>query len=398
MSLSLSSLLFALAVQTPAIPLDTCLPELRRRAADSGLPAPRFDALIEGHAPDASVLPLLDAQPEFTTTVWDYLAALVDTERVEDGRARLREHADLLQRIESAYGVDAATVVAVWGVESDYGRSRGSRVLQQSLLALACAGRRQPFFRSELIALLKLIDAGDLQPTAETPLTGSWAGAFGQTQFMPSTYARIAVDFDGDGRRDLVDSIADALASTAHYLQRSGWRSGQAWGIEVQPPRGHRGSANRRETAPLSDWAARGFRRVDGTPLVGTDLPAERRAGLLRPAGAEGPAFLVFPNFEALFSYNASQNYALAIGHLADRIRGGGEFHTPWPTDDPGLSRAQRRELQGLLSARGHDIGEIDGRLGPRSREGIRAEQARLGWTVDGRAGLRLLQALREGG
>jgi glucose-6-phosphate 1-epimerase len=215
---------------------------------------------------------------------------------------------------------------------------------------------------------------------------------------MPSTYARIAVDFDGDGRRDLVDSVADALASTAHYLQRSGWRSGQAWGIEVQLPRGHRGSANRRETAPLSDWAARGFRRVDGTPLVGTDLPAERRAGLLLPAGAEGPAFLVFRNFEALFSYNASQNYALAIGHLADRIRGDAGFRTPWPTDDPGLSRAQRRELQGLLIARGHDIGEIDGRLGPRSREGISAEQARLGWTVDGRAGLRLLEALREGG
>ncbi|MCG6116845.1 MAG: lytic murein transglycosylase [Aquimonas sp.] len=396
--MSLTSLLFALAVQTPAIPLHTCLPELRRRAAYSGLPAARFDALIAGHVPDATVLALLDAQPEFTTAVWDYLAALVDAERVEDGRARLRENADLLQRIEAAYGVDPATVVAVWGVESDYGRSRGSRVLQESLLALSCAGRRQPFFRGELIALLKLIDSGDLQPSAEVPLTGSWAGAFGQTQFMPSTYARIAVDFDGDGRRDLVDSVADALASTAHYLQRSNWRSGQAWGIEVQLPRGHRGSANRRDTAPLSDWAARGVRRVDGSPLVASDLAADRRAGLLLPAGVEGPAFLVFRNFEALFSYNASQNYALAIGHLADRIRGGSEFHTPWPTDDPGLSRAQRRELQALLIARGHDIGEIDGRLGPRSRAGISAEQARLGWTADGRAGQRLLESLREGG
>lgn len=379
----------------PGVELDACLPELRSRAAGSGLTAARFDALMAEVQPDASVLPLLDAQPEFVTPIWDYLAALVDEQRVADGRRLLQEHAALLDRIEAEYGVDRAYVLAVWGVESDYGQATGSRELRSALLALSCAGRRQPFFRSELIHLLKLIDAGDLAPSAERPLLGSWAGAFGQTQFMPSTYTRLAVDFDGDGRRDLVDSIADALASTANYLERAGWRSGQVWGIEVQLPEGFRPAGGRKATAPVSNWQARGLRRVDGSTLVDASTPAERSAGLLLPAGVEGPAFVVFRNFEALHSYNAAESYALAIAHLADRIRGGEGFSRAWPTDDAGLSRAERRELQTLLIARGHDIGEVDGRLGTRSREAIKAEQSRLGWEADGRAGQKLLQALR---
>jgi glucose-6-phosphate 1-epimerase len=379
----------------PVIELARCLPEMRGRAVDAGLPAARFDALIAEVQPDASVLPLLDAQPEFVSPIWDYLAALVDRQRVEDGRRLLQEHADLLDRIEAEYGVDRAYVLAVWGVESDYGQATGSRELRSSLLALSCAGRRQAFFRSELIHLLKLIDSGDLAPTGQRPLLGSWAGAFGQTQFMPSTYTRLAVDFDRNGRRDLVDSVDDALASTANYLKRAGWRSGQAWGIEVQLPEGFRPGGGRKATAPISTWQARGLRRADGTALVDAGTPAERSAGLLLPAGVEGPAFLVFRNFEALYSYNAAESYALAIAHLADRIRGGEGFARAWPTDDAGLSRAERRELQTLLIARGHDIGEVDGRLGARSREAIKAEQSRLGWDADGRAGQKLLQALR---
>lgn len=379
----------------PAVDTRTCLPELRTRAADSGLSAARFDALMAEIEPDASVLPLLDAQPEFVTPIWDYLAALVDAQRVEDGRRLLQAHAALLDRIEAEYGVDRAYVLAVWGVESDYGQATGSRELRSALLALSCAGRRQPFFRSELIHLLKLIDAGDLAPSAERPLLGSWAGAFGQTQFMPSTYTRLAVDFDGDGRRDLVDSVDDALASTANYLKRAGWRSRQAWGIEVQLPEGFKPAGGRKATAPIATWQTRGLRRVDGSALVDAGTPAERSAGLLLPAGVEGPAFLVFRNFEALHSYNAAESYALAIAHLADRIRGGEGFARAWPTDDAGLSRAERRELQTLLIARGHDVGEVDGRLGTRSRDAIKAEQERLGWEVDGRAGQKLLQALR---
>lgn len=379
----------------PTVETRDCLPELRARAQAAGVPAERFDALLADITPDAGVLPLLDAQPEFVTPIWDYLAALVDEERVEDGRRLIDEHADLLAAVAAEYGVEPAYVVAVWGVESDYGRSAGNRELRSSLLALSCAGRRQPFFRSELIHLLKLIDAGDLKPSADAPLTGSWAGAFGQTQFMPSTYARIAVDFDGDGRRDLVGSVADALASTAHYLKRSGWRSAQPWGFEVALPEGFKAGGGRKATAPVSTWQARGLSRIDGSALANASTPAERSAGLLLPAGVEGPAFLVFRNFEALYSYNAAESYALAIAHLADRIEGGEGFVHPWPTDDVGLSRAERRELQTLLIARGHDIGEVDGRLGARSREAIKAEQSSLGWEADGRAGQKLLQALR---
>jgi dimethylhistidine N-methyltransferase len=200
---------------------------------DQGISADRFNEITAGLTPDPSVLGLLDAQPEFTTPIWDYLAALVDRQRVDDGRALLQQHRDLLDRVSAQYGVDPATIVAVWGVESDYGRVFGKRPLLQSLATLSCAGRRQAFFRGELLALLKLIDRGDLQAQG---LTGSWAGAFGHTQFMPSTYARIAVDGDGDGRRDLVGSIPDALASTANYLKRAGWRSGEPWGMEVRVP------------------------------------------------------------------------------------------------------------------------------------------------------------------
>src|SRR5690606_13410792 len=296
-------------------------------------------------------------------------------------------------RVEAEYGVDPATVVAVWGVESDYGRITGKRPLLQSLSTLSCFGRRQEFFRGEFLALLRLLHDGDL---SDPGLTGSWAGAFGHTQFMPSTYVRIAVDFDGDGRRDLVGSIPDALASTANYLRRGGWQPGRPWGWEVRlPPGFDAGLAGRTKRRPLADWAARGLTRVDGAALQATDTPA----ALLLPAGPRGPAFLVFRNYDAIYSYNAAESYALAIATLADRLRGGGGLATPWPTDDPGLSRAERRELQQRLLARGHDIGTADGVVGNATRRAIRDEQQRLGITpADGRAGRRILEALRATG
>jgi glucose-6-phosphate 1-epimerase len=211
---------------------------------------------------------------------------------------------------------------------------------------------------------------------------------------MPSTYGRLAVDLDGDGRRDLVDSIPDALGSTAHYLHRSGWRAGEPWGYEVRlPDRFNVALAGRTKKRPLSDWAARGLTRVDGTAIQ----PSKQAAGLLLPAGAEGPAFLVFGNFDAIYSYNAAESYALAIAHLSDRIRGGGPFVTPWPTDDPGLSRAERRELQRLLLQRGYAIGEADGVIGANTREALLNLQPQLGLTADGRAGRKILEALRSG-
>ena len=385
--------LLLLALASPAAfagtDLAACLRRLEPAAQAAGVQAAVFREHTRGLVRDPSVIEALDHQPEFRTPIWDYLAGLVDEERVADGQARLAEHAGLLAAIERAHGVDPATVVAVWGVESDYGRTFGSKPLLGSLATLSCEGRRQAFFRGELFALLKLIQAGDLRADG---LVGSWAGAFGHTQFMPSTYARIAVDGDGDGRRDLVGSIPDALASTAHYLRRAGWRTGQPWGFEVTLPGQFDAASGRNQRRPLSHWRNRGLVRADGGAL-----PAdERDAALLLPAGREGPAFLVFRNYDAIYSYNAAESYALAIALLADRLRGGGGLQAPWPTDDPGLSRAGRRELQALLLARGHAIGDIDGLIGRLSREAIAAEQRRLGWAPDGRASQRILAALRQ--
>nr|WP_313208652.1 lytic murein transglycosylase [Stenotrophomonas geniculata] len=372
-----------------------CLAGLQATAATQGISPDRFNEITAGLTPDPSVLGLLDAQPEFTTPIWDYLAALVDRQRVADGRAMLQQHRDLLDRVSAQYGVDPATIVAVWGVESDYGRVFGKRPLLQSLATLSCAGRRQPFFRGELLALLKLIDRGDLQAQG---LTGSWAGAFGHTQFMPSTYARIAVDGDGDGRRDLVGSIPDALASTANYLKRAGWRSGESWGMEVRVPAGFNASqAGRTQRRALADWRAQGVTALDGSALAPVNLPADARAALLLPAGGKGPALLVFRNYDAIYSYNAAESYALAIATLADQLRGGTGLATAWPTDDPGIGRDERRQLQTLLLARGHDIGSADGMIGTATRRAIQVEQQRLGWAnADGRAGQRILRTLQN--
>lgn len=375
---------------TPSVA--ACRSRLRASAINAGVTAGVFDQHVANVMPDPSVLDFLDAQPEFTTPVWDYLAGLVDEERVSDGREQLRVHAHLLARVAQRYGVDAETVVAVWGVESNFGRSFGKRPLLVSLATLACQGRRQAFFRSELIDTLHIIQSGDVAPEG---LVGSWAGAFGHTQFMPSTFRRIAVDFDGDGRRDLVGNIADALASTAHFLQRAGWRSGAAWGHEVLVPAdAYLGPTGRKHREPLRYWMAKGIVRADGGEFE-PDLNTP--AALLLPAGRGGPAFLVYRNFHAMYSYNASESYALAIALLSDRLRGGAGLRTPWPTADAGLSRRQRRELQTLLLARGHAIGEADGIIGVATRRAIVAEQQRLGLLpADGRAGVGILEALRS--
>ena len=389
------TLLLAPAFAAQADPaFQRCLANLKSTAAQQGVSAATFDRYTADLEPDRSVLELLNFQPEFSTDIWDYLAGLVDEQRVEDGKAMLAEHADLLARVSAEYGVDPATVVAIWGVESDYGRIFGKRPILTSLSTLSCEGRRQSFFRGEFIATLKLLQSGDIRAEG---LTGSWAGAFGHTQFIPSTYARIAVDFDGDGRRDLVGSIPDALASTANYMKRSNWQTGRPWGYEVKLPAGfNAGLAGRTNRRTLSEWMKHGVERIDGAPI---DLPGNTRSAVLLPAGRQGPAFLVFRNFDAIYSYNAAESYALAIALLSDRLRGGSGLVASWPTDDPGLSRVQRRELQTLLLEHGHEIGEVDGLIGTNTRRAIRAEQQRLGITpADGRAGQKILNALKSTG
>ncbi|WP_293860266.1 lytic murein transglycosylase [uncultured Alsobacter sp.] len=367
----------------------SCLAGLRSTVG-AGISAQTWTSATQSLEPDMKVLDFLNDQPEFKTPIWDYLAALVDEERVADGKAMLRQWSSALATAESRYGVDRHTIVAVWGVESDFGRAIGKRPLVQSLATLSCYGRRQAYFRTELNATLKILDRGDVDPSH---LTGSWAGAFGHTQFMPSTFLRLAVDLDGDGRRDVVDSVPDALGSTANYLDKAGWMSGQTWGFEVRLPSGFDASvAGRTKKRPFSSWAGLGVRRVGGGAL-----PGEGTAGLLLPAGAQGPAFLVTKNFDAIYAYNAAESYALAIAHLSDRLRGAGPFATPWPTNDRGLSRAERREVQALLNRRGYDVGQPDGAIGTKTRQAIADWQARNGVERTGRASGSVLDGLRAG-
>ena len=249
---------------------EQCLARLQPAAQKAGVEAASFRQFTQGTQADFTVLEKLDYQPEFKLAIWDYLAGLVDDERIADGRAMLQRHAATLQQVAAAYGVDPATVVAVWGVESNYGRITGKYPLVSALGTLSCFGRRQDYFRGEFFAALRILQRGDIAPER---LTGSWAGAFGHTQFMPATYERLAVDFDGDGRRDLVDSSADALASTANFLRRGGWQSDLPWGFEVRLPAAFDPAlAGRRNKRPASDWAARGVVAVDGRTLANSGL------------------------------------------------------------------------------------------------------------------------------
>ena len=380
-----------LLVAAPAAALadfNGCLAGLRSAALSAGVSQRTVSAALSSITPDMKIIEAMNNQPEFKTPIWDYLGTLVDEEKVAEGRAMLRKHAATLSAAEQRFGVDRHTIVAVWGVESDFGKAGGKWPLAQALSTAAClAPRRNAFFRGELMAALKIVDRGDIPLES---LNGSWAGAFGHTQFIPTTYLRLAVDGDGDGRRNLVSSIPDALHSTANFMAKAGWQTGASWGYEVKVPAGYSGGSGRNPKKPVASWAAAGITRIDGGALSGSG-----NAGLLMPAGRNGPAFLVFRNYDAAYAYNGADSYALAISLLSDRIRGKAGIQTPWPTDDPPLSREQRRELQRLLIARGHDVGEPDGAVGAKTRAAIRAIEAEIGMPQTGRPGGKVLRALR---
>ena len=342
--------------------------------------------------PDPSVIQSLNYQPEFQKDVWDYLSALVDKERVEDGIRAKRQWSDTLRQIESRYGVKAEHVLGVWGVESNFGQTLGKKPLFESLATLSCFDRRQSYFQGEYANALKIVQNGDIAPS---DMTGSWAGAFGQTQFMPSTFLELAVDFDGDGRRDLVNNVPDALASTANFLSKRGYRSGEPWGYEVKLPDGYWAASDRKNKKSISHWRGQGLTLANGDSLP-SDLSS---AGLLLPAGIEGPAFLVGKNFDTFYSYNASENYALAIAHLADLITredsSKTDFATAWPTDDPGISRQQAKDIQQALLNAGYDIGGVDGIIGDNTRTAIQQYQSSKGiFPADGRAGQKFYRAI----
>ena len=365
----------------------SCVAALRSEAADKGVSHATLAAAFKDLEPDMKVLDFENFQPEFKTQIWDYMAGLVDDERVADGKAAMTEHAEALKLAESKFGVDRHVIAAIWGVESNFGHDMGDRPLVRSLATLVCEPSRRPaFYKGELMATLKIADSGDV-PLEQ--LKGSWAGAFGQTQFMPSTFLRLAVDLDGTGR-NIVDNAAAALGSTANYLKKSGWRTGEPWGFEVKLPDGYSGPSGRKDKHPMSFWAGKGVTRIDGGSL------GEGEAGLLAPAGLNGPAFLVTHNFEVIYSYNAAESYALAAAILAQRLAGGPDIQTPWPTDNPGLSRKQRRELQEQLARHGYDVGAPDGSIGAKTKAAIADFESKHGMEVDGRAAKKVLEALQR--
>ncbi len=375
-----------LAIPAHAAALSTCVATIENEAVAAGIDRGLAARALADVTFDEKAVRFSRTQPEYRTPIWDYMAFLVDGERIATGQAMLKEHGSTLAAVERAYGVDRHVIAALWGVESDFGHEKGEFFLPHALANVACAGRKPVFFKRELIEALRIVQRGDLKLA---DLRGSWAGAFGQTQFLPSTYRRLAVDFDHDGRRDLVHSVPDALASTANFLRKSGWMPGQSWGYEVRLPANYHGPSGRTRRAPVTAYAKLGITRTDGTPLQGSG-----RAGLILPAGAKGPAFLVFGNFDALYAYNNAESYALAISHLSDRLKGRPALATPWPTDDPGLSRRQRRELQSLLIARGYDIGDADGRIGPVTVAAIKKVQQELGMKPNGRPSSALYKAM----
>jgi membrane-bound lytic murein transglycosylase B len=361
--------------------------EARRAGITDAVLAQAFNGVT---SPDESVLRAAGHQPEFVRPIWEYLDSAVSSRRISNGREALREHGVALERIEQATGVSRYIVVAIWGMESSYGSVLENRnvvkpvILSLATLAYADADRRR-FGREQLMAALQILQRGD---TTAANMYGSWAGAMGHTQFIPTTYLAHSADYDGDGRSDIWQNIPDALYSTANYLRASGWTAGHTWGYEVQVPQGFDWRlADESTERPLAHWQQMGVVRTGDRqfPRPG-DL-----AKLVAPAGSGGPVFLMLHNFDVIKRYNNATSYALAVGHLADRLKGFGEFRSGWPRDLQPLTRVQVEQMQRLLTQRGFSTGGVDGRVGPMTRGAIRAFQASVGLLPDGYASTALL-------
>ena len=376
------------APDEPVAPMDFAgwVTAFRAQALAEGISPALFDRAFAGMTPDPQVVQADHSQPEFSRPVWEYLDSALSGQRVATGRRLLGEHAETLARVERQYGVDRYALVAIWGLESNFGRVMGNKSVIRSLATLAYEGRRPEFARSQLLAALRILEQGDISPER---MQGSWAGAMGQTQFIPTTYQDYAVDFDGDGRRDIWSSAADALASAGHYLQQSGCRS--------RPGGGFGGPRARGFDDPPAAPAVR-TTGAEGRALGVEGIPAgdsQAMAGLILPAGHRGPAFLAQDNFRSVLRYNNSTSYALAVSLLAERLQGGGQVNGRWPTEDRPLSRSERIELQERLAALGFEPGAADSIIGANTRRAVREYQRALGWPADGYPTPQLLERLR---
>ncbi len=361
----------------------------RKRALAQGIKAEVYDAAMRGVAFNAKVVRLDRRQAEFTKQIWEYLDTAVSQTRVANGKAALRNYAKVLAEVEARFGVEKEIVAAIWGLESAYGGFRGDVPIIAAMASLAYDGRRAEFFEEQLIAALQILQAGDV---SEGAMRGSWAGAMGHTQFMPGSFLEFAVDFDGDGKRDIWgDDPADALASTAAYLRHHGWTMGQPWGIEVILPDSFDYMlTTERVKKPASFWNALGVRDIDGA-----ELPENGPTSVLLPAGHRGAAFVIYDNFQVLETYNTADAYVIGVGHLSDRLAGGKPIRASWPRSDPALSFEQKQELQRLLLAAGFDPEGLDGIVGPDTIAAVKAYQASVGLVPDGYASLEILQKLR---
>lgn len=361
----------------------------KNRARRNGISQAVLDRAFTGVRYNAYVIDKDRNQNEFTKTVWDYLESAASDTRIKNGKAALRDHARILDAIERKYGVEKEVVVAVWGLESAYGSHKGDIPVIEALATLAFDGRRGKFFEAQLVAALEILQEGHTSPAN---MKGSWAGAMGHTQFIPTSFQSFAVDFTGDGRRDIwADDPSDALASTAAYLKQSGWTKGQPWGVEVRVPASFDYQlANRKITKAPSEWARLGVVGTDGRPVRNYG-----EASVLLPGGHRGVALLVFDNFAAIEKYNTADAYVIGVGHLSDRITGGSAFTSGWPYGDRALTFEERKELQRRLNRRGHGDLKVDGLIGPITIDAVRSYQLGRGYVPDGYASFNLLKGMR---
>ena len=362
----------------------------RAKALAQGIRADVFDTAFSGVTPNPKILNFDRKQPEFSRPIWKYLESAVSASRVKNGREKRALHGPLLQRVEQRYGVDSDVVLGIWGMESAYGHAYGDFSIIRSLATLAFDGRRQKFAEEQLIGALQIIQNGDV---SGSEMLGSWAGAMGHVQFIPTSFNSLAVDFNGDGRRDIwSDDPADALGSAANYLAKSGWRTGQPAFIPVRVPRSVdafdlRGS----NKLPAQTWNAMGVTTMSGGPV-----PDFGDAAVIIPAGASGPAFMTFHNFGVIKKYNNADSYALGVAYLGSRIGGAGQMNLSWPKDDRPLGRTEKKTLQAALTKMGFDTNGIDGMLGPDSRKAMRNFQRSRGIAADGYASAKLLKRAED--
>jgi membrane-bound lytic murein transglycosylase B len=366
------------------------LDELRTEALAKGISADALDAGLKDVAPIPRIIELDRRQPEFTQTFWRYIDLRINNRRIKRGRKLLKQHKDLLWATYKKYGVQPRFLVAFWGLESNFGDHYGGFPVISAVATLAYDNRRSKFFRRQLLDALRIIDRGDIAPEK---MRGSWAGAMGHLQFIPSTFITYAADGDGDGRRDIWNSLPDVFATAANYLSKIGWNGGQTWGREVKLPKNFDYSlASFDVNQPIEDWHKIGVRRANGKRLPRANM----EGAITLPAGADGPAFIVYKNFHKILNWNRSVLYAVAVGHLADRYINKPRFTKRRPKTDRPVSRKTIVEIQQRLLALGHEVGSADGIAGTRTRRGIRAFQKRKGYPADGYPSAKLLKQLRN--